>query len=211
MNLIKLNAVILFLFPAVLFCQIKSTKNNLIQFSGVVVEQDSLRPVPYSSVMVRTKNRGTICDYYGFFSFVAQKSDTIEFAAIGYKKAGYIIPDTLSGSRYSLIQVLLHDTVVLKEIAIYPWPTKEHFKEAFLKLSIPNDDLQRAQANIAREEEREKMDPMPMDANMNYKYYMQQQYSRLYYAGQYPSISLLNPVAWAKFIDAWRNGDFKKK
>jgi hypothetical protein len=40
---------------------------------------------------------------------------------------------------------------------------------------------------------------------------MNQQYTRMYYAGQYPSISLLNPVAWAKFIQAWKNGDFKRK
>lgn len=211
MKLIKLSCVALFFLPFLSSSQVDENKNTLIQFSGVVVEQDSLNPVPYSSVMIKNKNRGTICDYFGFFSFVAQKSDTIEFAAIGYKKAEYIIPDTLAGNKYSLIQVLLHDTVLLKEVAIYPWPTKEHFKEAFLKLNIPNDDLQRAQINIAREEAREKVDPMPMNGSMNYKYYMQQQYSRLYYAGQYPSISLMNPIAWAKFIEAWRKGDFKKK
>jgi hypothetical protein len=186
-------------------------KETLIQFSGVVVEQDSLKPSPYSSIIIRGKNRGTISDYYGFFSFVAQAGDTIDFSAVGYKKAEYVIPDTLSTNKYSLIQVLRKDTIYLKETVIYPWPSKEHFKEAFLRLNVPDDDLERAKKNLAREEIREQFGTMPMDASMNYKNTMQQQYSKLYYAGQYPPNNLLNPIAWAKFIEAWRRGDFKKK
>ncbi|MBL7892109.1 MAG: carboxypeptidase-like regulatory domain-containing protein, partial [Bacteroidia bacterium] len=45
----------------------------------------------------------------------------------------------------------------------------------------------------------------------NYKYAMEQRYSKLYYAGQYPSYSILNPIAWTQFIQAWKRGDFKKK
>jgi len=52
---------------------------------------------------------------------------------------------------------------------------------------------------------------MGMDGSMNFKNQMQQQYSKLYYAGQLPPNNLLNPIAWAKFIQAWQNGDFKRK
>jgi hypothetical protein len=52
---------------------------------------------------------------------------------------------------------------------------------------------------------------MPMDGSMNYKAHMQQQYSRLYWAGQYPPNNLLNPFAWAQFIKAWREGKLKVK
>jgi hypothetical protein len=50
-----------------------------------------------------------------------------------------------------------------------------------------------------------------MDGSLNYKYAMQQWQSKLYYAGQAPPISILNPIAWAQFIRAWKNGEFKKK
>jgi hypothetical protein len=40
---------------------------------------------------------------------------------------------------------------------------------------------------------------------------MQQQYTKLYYAGQYPPNNLLNPVAWAKFIKSWKEGKLKRK
>ncbi|MES2590460.1 MAG: carboxypeptidase-like regulatory domain-containing protein [Bacteroidota bacterium] len=186
-------------------------KNNLIQFSGVVVEGDSLRPVPYTSIIVKNSYHGTISDYFGYFSFVAATNDTIEFSAIGFNTSYYVIPDTLSSYTYSLIQVLRKDTIYLKTTEVYPWPSKEQFKQAFLNLNLPDDDLARAGKNMDRAVIKDQMVGMAMDASLNYKYSNQQYQSRLYYAGQYPPNNLLNPIAWAKFIKAWKNGDLKKK
>lgn len=184
---------------------------SLIQFSGVVVEGNDLRPVPYTSIIVKNTHRGTISDFYGYFSFVAKANDTIEFSAIGFSPAQYIIPDTLTSNTYSLIQVLLKDTVYLRLTEVFPWPSKEQFKQAFLNLDLPEDDLARASKNMDRSDLKDQMVGMAMDASLNYKYSSQQYQSKLYYAGQYPPNNLLNPIAWAKFIKAWKNGDFKKK
>lgn len=186
-------------------------KHDLVQFSGVVVEGDSLRPIPYTSIIVQNSHRGTVSDFFGYFSFVAQEGDTIEFSAIGFNDAFFIIPDTLTNNKYSLIQVLKADTVSLALTEVYPWPTKEQFKKAFLALQLPEDDIIRADRNMARADVKERMTGMAMDASLNQKYNMQQYQSKLYYAGQLPPNNLLNPIAWAKFIKAWKNGDFKKK
>lgn len=184
---------------------------TLIQFSGVIVEGDSLKPVPFTNIIIKGSKRGTVSDYFGYFSFVAQEKDIIEFSAVGYKKASFTIPDSLTDNKYSLIQVLRKDTLTLKETVIYPWPTKEQFKEAFLNLAIPDDDLERAKKNLARAEMKERYEAIGMDGTMNQKYRMEQFNSRLYYAGQLPPNNLLNPIAWSKFIRAWQNGDFKRK
>lgn len=189
----------------------KAGDRALIQFSGMVVESDSLKPIPYTAIMISNSKRGTVSDYYGYFSLVAQVKDTIEFSAVGFKKMKFIIPDTLTTNRYSLIQVMTIDTVFLQETVIYPWPTKEQFKQAFLSLNIPDDDLANAQKNLDKQIMQLQYDNLTNDAGMAYKSSVQQQYSRLYYAGQVPPNNLLNPVAWAKFIQAWRNGDFRKK
>lgn len=186
-------------------------KHDLVQFSGVVVEGDSLKPIPYTSIIVQNGYRGTVSDYFGYYSFVAQEGDTIEFSAIGFNSAFFIIPDTLTNNKYSLIQVLKIDTVRLAITDVYPWPTKEQFKKAFLALNLPEDDMMRADRNMARADIKERMTGMAMDASLNQKYTMQQYQSKLYYAGQLPPNNLLNPIAWAKFIKAWKNGDFKKK
>ncbi|HNQ62299.1 MAG TPA: carboxypeptidase-like regulatory domain-containing protein [Bacteroidia bacterium] len=192
--------------------QDKTEQNkNLVQFSGVVVTTDSLLPIPFTSIMIRNTFRGTISDYYGFFSFVARMGDTVEFSALGYKRMNFVIPDTLSDHRCSLIQMLAKDTFLLKEIVIFPWPTKEQFKEAFLQLQIPADDITRAQRNLDAEQLGVLSSMMPMDGSMNFKYQMEQQSSRLYYSGQLPPNNLLNPIAWSKFIQMWQNGAFKKK
>ena len=103
------------------------------------------------------------------------------------------------------------DTILLKETVIYPWPTQEQFREAFVKLNIPDDDLERAKKNLARSEMKEKIENFSMDGSMNYRNTIQQRASQLYYVGQYQPNNLLNPIAWAKFIEAWQRGDFKKK
>lgn len=182
-----------------------------MQFSGVVVTGDSLRPIPFVSIIIKNSYRGTISDYNGFFSFVAQLNDTIEFSALGYKKSNYVIPDTLITDRYSLIKMLSRDTVLLQETVIYPWPTKDQFKYAFLNLKVPDNDLERAKRNLALSEMRDMMVNMPMDGQMNYKALMLERQNKIYTSGQYQSISLLNPIAWAKFIEAWQRGDYKKK
>ncbi|MFW6019966.1 MAG: carboxypeptidase-like regulatory domain-containing protein [Bacteroidales bacterium] len=183
--------------------------DDLVQFSGVVVTADSINPVPFTHILIEDKQQGTMSDYNGFFSFVAEKGDTITFSAIGFNKAQYIIPDSLQQNRYSLVQVMQVDTVTLTETVIYPWPTVKQFKQAFIELDIPDDDMERARKNLALAEMKERMQSSSMDGSMNYKNYIDDKTSKLYYAGQLPPNNLLNPVAWAKFIKAWKEGRFK--
>ena len=186
-------------------------REAFIQFSGVVVSQDSLKPIPYCSIIDKITKRGTTSDYFGYFSFVANKGDTIQFSSIGYKKTLFTIPDTLSTNKYSLIQIMFEDTILLRTAVIYPWPSKEQFAKAFVETKIPNDDYQRAMSNLSRAQLNERMQFTPMDGALNFKWEQQQIQSKLYYAGQYPPNNLLNPIAWAKFIEAWKRGDFKSK
>lgn len=182
----------------------------LIQFSGIVVTGDSLVPVPYTSIIIKDTYRGTMSDHYGYFSFVAQMGDTIVFSSLGYTPSEFVIPDTLTTKKYSLIHLMDRDTVELPEANIYPWPTPEQFKEAFLNLYVPDDDYQRARKNLNRRDMALRAENMPMDGSENFRFQMQQDRSRLYYSGQFPSISLMNPIAWQQFINAWKRGDYSK-
>lgn len=191
-----------------------SKDQDLFQFSGVTISRDSLFPVSFATILVKNTSRGTTSDYYGYFSFVAKKGDTVVFTSIGYKEAEFVVEDTLKGDRYSLIQTLERDTVELKTVNIYPWPTPEQFKEAFLNLEAPDDDLERARKNLDPDLIAARVESMPMSASLNFKWTNQQRTNQLYYAGQARTnnlANLLNPIAWAKFIEAWKRGDFKRK
>lgn len=185
--------------------------NELIQLTGVVVSGDSLVPVPFASVTIKGTDRGTVADYFGFFALVAKRTDTILFRCVGYKPAEVMIADTLSDVRYSMIQMLQRDTVMLSEQVVYPWPTREQFRQAFLTLQAPDDDYDRAFANLVREDIRYAAQGLPPNAAASAQADIQREYSKLYQMGQVPQISLLNPLAWMQFVQAWRNGDFKRK
>jgi hypothetical protein len=188
--------------------QTQTTKpdGKFIQLSGLVVEGDSLKGVPFTSLVVGRTGHGTVTDYDGFFTVIVKPGDVIEFVNLGFKDGQYIVPDTLKATHYSIVQTVQHDTFTLKEIAVYPWPNKEDFKAAFLKLNVANSDLDRARQNLAAEQMRELIKGVSLDAYGNYRYAMQQQYNKMYYTGQYPPNNLLNPLAWAKFIKALKAG-----
>lgn len=205
----RLFLSIFFVMIGVFIIPLFAQPNRVVQFSGVVLSRDSLKPVSFAHIIDKTARTGGIADYYGFFSFATKPGDTIVFSSIGYKKGVYIIPDTLVENKYSLIQLLSQDTVMLAETVIYPWPTKEQFKYAFLHIDIPDDDLERAKNNLSLQEMKTRMENMPMDGSMNYKNYINNYTSKLYYIGQLPPNNLLNPLAWAQFIEAWRSGKFK--
>jgi hypothetical protein len=208
-----LRIIVILVFINIINVSFAQTNDDegLIQFSGVVVTSDSLKPIPFTSIMIEKSHRGTISDFYGFFSFVAKEGDVIIFSAIGYKKSRYVIPKNLTTAHYSLIQILHNDTIRLKETVIYPWPTVEQFKQAFITAKVPDDDIERANKNLRLQDMKEKMDLYNMDGAMNYNNFINDQTNRLYYAGQYPPNNLLNPLAWAKFLEAWRNGELKIK
>ncbi len=185
--------------------------DDLIQFSGVVVTGDSLAPVPFVNIMIAESYRGTMSDVNGYFSFVAQKGDSITFSAIGFRTHGIVLPDTLTEKKYSMIEILYQDTIELSEAVIYPWPTKEQFREAFLALDLPETDTERAARNLARADMVSRRQAMGADGSENFKYQMQNYQNRIYHAGQAPPMNIFNPFAWAQFVEAWRDGAFKKK
>ena len=205
---------ILFTFTQYGYSQIIEQENgnqSLVQFSGITITADSLNPVPYTKIVDIGSHRGTTSDLNGYFSFVAHKNDTISFTALGYKPASFVIPDTITKQRYSLIQLLSADTLTLAVAYIFPWPTLEDFKRAFVETKIPDDDLEIARKNLLAADIRMQAEDYPMDASMNYRNYIDNQTSKLYYVGQQQPFNIFNPFAWAKFIKAWKEGKFKSQ
>jgi len=201
---------LLLLFSITSFGQ-SNPDRRLVQFSGVVVTGDSLEPVPFTSILTKGSYRGTISDVYGYFSFVAQAGDTVEFAAVGFKRGNYIIPDSLKESKYSMIHVLTPDTVLLRPLDVYPWPSKEQFREAFLALNVSDDEYQRVLKHLNSAEAIQRMENLPPDAGLAAHYQASLDNTRIYNQGMAPSINLFNPIAWAQFVQAWKAGSFKKQ
>ena len=201
----------LLLHSNILQAQNQEDNSSLVQFSGITITADSLNPVPYTKIIDIGSHRGTTSDVNGYFSFVAHRKDTVVFTALGFKPASFIIPDTITKQRYSLIQLMTADTLTLAAAFIFPWPTYEDFKRAFIEIKIPDDDLEIARKNLQAADIRMRAEDYPMDANMNYRNYIDNQTSKLYYFGQQQPFNIFNPFAWAQFIKAWKDGKFKSQ
>jgi hypothetical protein len=219
MNLTKhIVTGLLFLFSIAAIGQNKSNE-DLVQLSGVVATGDTLAPIPYCNIFIGNRGFGTVTDFDGFFSIVVAKGDSILFSHQGFKSEYFVVPDTLEKKHYSLIQILMSDTNMLPAVDLFPWPSKEQFKEYFLAMEVPMDDLDRAQRNLAMATIREQAAMMGYDANEMGRF-MIENYNQQYYnagrfygnnGGQAILMSLSNPFAWAEFFRALNRGDFKRK
>jgi hypothetical protein len=188
-------------------------QDNLVQFSGMVLDgsERELLPVPYANILVKDKGRGTYSDYQGFFTIVVEKGDVIVFSSIGYKDVEYIIPNDLEENRYSIVQLMTRDTFNLPETVVFPWPSKEHFKIEFLAMNVESELEKRAAMNLSSENLNRMRDEVKYDGNENADFYLRQQTKNYYFIGQRPPMNIFNPVAWKKFFDSWKRGDFKNK
>jgi len=187
-------------------------QKEIIQFSGVVVEEDSTSTGLFGvHVYVPKVGRGTVTNQYGYFSLPVLEGDSVIISAVSYQSQNFIIPGN-QGDSFTILVEMVTDTTVLSTVEIFPYPTEELFKEAILALNLPVDDVSQ-EGNLGQEVLARMAQSMSMDASQNYKYYMNQQFYELHsaYSQQRFNNPLLNPINWASFIQSLRRGDLKKK
>jgi len=129
-----LRYALLFLFfsPFAAKAQFENFKDSVVQLYGVVMTADSLRGLPAVSIVVKGTGRGTLTNNQGVFSIVVLKGDEIEFSFVGFKPKTTVIPRNLQGNQYSMIQLMVTDTVYLPASIIKPRPTREQFERDFV-------------------------------------------------------------------------------
>jgi hypothetical protein len=179
-----------------------------VQMTGIVIS-DSMERIPFTKVIDLSTKRGVIADYYGYFAMVVHPGDTIQFSSIGYKKKLYIVSDTTTLGAFSLVQILKYDTIMSNPVDVYPWPSKEAFAEEFVNMDSPNDGLKRARKRLTPQEMAFVGTLMESDGLSSYNTYQQQYYQNQYTRGQGPQNNLLNPSAWAEFINGVGTGKYR--
>ena len=199
------------LIPVAAKAQFENFKDSVVQLYGVVMTADSLQALPSVSVMVKGQNRGTVTNSQGVFSIVVIKGDNIEFSSVGFKPKSVAIPKDIAGNQYSVLQLMVTDTVFLAATIIKSRPTREQFERDFLNTKVPDDNLEIARQNTDESKRRILLASLPRDGKEAASNYLSKQSAKYYYAGQAPPQNIFNPFAWADFIKSWKRGDFKNK
>jgi len=186
-------------------------KTNIIHLTGRTLT-DSLQPVPYVHIILVNKRLGTASDLNGNFNFPAEVNDTILFRAVGFKYSKLIVKDTFMVEFPYIPITMVEDTILLRETRISPWERNYvRFKEAVLAYKLPVTDKDRAEKNLNAMQLRSLLLNAPATPTMGFRNTMNSYNERLYWAGQLPPVTITNPLAWAQFFKALKNGEFKNK
>jgi len=186
-------------------------KKQFFHISGLTLS-DSTHAIPYVHIILKNKNLATASDIRGYYNFPVHINDTLIFSALGYKMKTMVVRDVYKPNN-SLVNIVLHqDTIQLKELVITPWQgSYERFRKAVLAYEPPMTDMDRAYKNLAIMDMYTLLYNSPSTPTTAFKNTMQGYNSKLYWAGQIPPINITNPLAWAQFFKALKNGDFKRK
>lgn len=188
-----------------------SRSGKLVQVSGLVLTADSGYTLPGVSVYVKQNRRGVATNRYGYFSMPVLPGDSLVFRSLSFKRAYYVIPQN-ADEDFSLIIKLQADTTLLQEITIFPLPPERVFKEMFMALKLPEEQLT---TNMKRNLQSDLMARMlyeyEMEGYSNYRNTMSQHIMSVEQRGMVPTIPFLDPFAWRRFMRSIKDGDFKKK
>ena len=172
---------------------------------------DSLVGIPAVSITIKGSNRGTISNNQGVFSIVVLKGDIVEFTHVSFKPKVITVPRNLEGNQHSVVQLMVEDTTYLPVTIIRPRPTPEQFERDFVRLKVPDDDIEIARQNNDVAKRRVLAKSMPADGREATNIQMRNLATKASYTGQIPPMNIFNPAAWSEFIQAWKRGDFKNK
>jgi CarboxypepD_reg-like domain len=205
------TGLLFFILPQTAKAQFETSRDSVVQLYGVIMTADSLIGIPAVSVMVKGQNRGTISNSQGVFSIVVLKGDQVEFTHVTYKSKTVSIPKNLEGNQYSIVQLMVIDTVYLPATILKPRPTPDQFARDFANTKVPDDDIEIARQNTSEAKRRVLLRTVPGDGGEATRIQMNKIANRAVYQGQTPPQNIFNPAAWADFIQAWKRGDFKNK
>ncbi|WMJ71687.1 carboxypeptidase-like regulatory domain-containing protein [Cytophagaceae bacterium ABcell3] len=192
----------LFLFSLSLYSQ---DDESLVQVSGIVVGGDSLYGLPGAYVVVPQTGRGTTTNHVGYFSLPAVAGDSIVVRSIGFQENFFLVPDD-GRTSISVVVELVADTAMLPEVEVFPFPTEQLFRQAFLALELPEEELDNMQRNLNDQVMRRMLANTPAGSGMNHRYFLQQQVVKTETRFFSPTFSFLNPFAWRQFINDVRRG-----
>ena len=201
----------MFLLPREARAQFETSRDSVVQLLGIIMTADSLVGIPAVSIMVKGQNRGTISNNQGVFSIVVLKGDEVEFTHVSYQSKTVRIPKNLEGNQYSVVQLMVADTVYLPATILKPRPTPEQFARDFVKNQVPDDEYEIARKNTSAAKRRILMRTTPGDGGEATRIQLNKVATRATYQGQTPPQNIFNPAAWSEFIQAWKRKDFKNK
>jgi hypothetical protein len=164
--------------------------------------------VPGVAVVSKNLRRGVLSEPSGIYSIISMPGDTVFFRALGYKRYHTVIPLDYTG-RFATADIRLEfDTINIEGVNIIPWNTYDEFikditQEKPVDPIMENMNYNLASIYVALQNEV----GVRISPEASYMSAMANNFRGLSMRNQYPVNNLLNPIAWAKFVQGLKSGD----
>lgn len=208
---ILINRIVFSALLTIIMAVSVNGQERFVQVSGIVSDTEGYT-VPGVAVISRKLRRGTISESTGIYSLTSIPGDTIYFRALGYKRYHTIIPEDYDKKLCMVDIVLELDTIPIEEVTIMPWKTYDEFIKDMTRERPVDQDIANMNENLASIYVAvSNQTGVTISPEAGFKYAMEQNFSAMATRYQFPVNNLLNPFAWAKFIDGMKNGLLKNK
>ena len=206
----RYTIILLFLPFCIATGQIQETE-RFFQVSGIITDEEnvSLTNVGVISFNLR---RGALSGKAGIYSITSIPGDTILFRALGFKRKFIILPYDFEGRNFNLDVIMSIDTIPIENVVVMPWKNYNEFIKDMTKPSPISPEIENMNRNIASIADAvSNTRGVKITPEAGYRYAMQQSFNMTAIRNQGPVNNLLNPFAWAKFINGLKNGLFKNQ
>jgi hypothetical protein len=201
-----LNTIFLFLILFFVTRGQTVQRERFFQVSGIITDEGN-RVMSNVGVVSFKLKRGVLSENTGIYSITSTPGDTILFKALGFKKQIVIIPPSFEGRRFNADIVLSMDTIPIENVVVLPWKSYSEFIKDITSPSPIDPEIENMNKNIesVRSAIANQVD-VRITPEAGYRYAMQQNFNMTATRNQYPVNNLLNPFAWAKFINGLKGG-----
>ena len=131
--------------------------------------------------------------------------DTIVFSTIGFRRTLMPVPEDIIDSHYHMDIYLDYDTIAINDVLVLPWGSYAEFMQAVLEADVSNAQVENMTDNLILIQ-KQLINDMGVSPGVAYAHMSRQMADAAYIRGQSPANNLLNPFAWAKFLNGLKSG-----
>ncbi|MCI4670910.1 MAG: carboxypeptidase-like regulatory domain-containing protein [Bacteroidia bacterium] len=182
------------------------SQEKVYQFSGMIVDADSLKPIPFVRVQINHSRNGTLTNEEGFYSIPVSENDTLYFGHIAYKPSKLVVKDYLrqyKGNKSQYVYVvnyLYSDTSYVQTVYIFPYDTPEELRTAAINMDTdPNSLIARARENLDPKVLHSIMESLPVSGNERLMVARQRYYTQYQNQNLIPTAGL-DPISAVRML-----------
>lgn len=123
------------LFATIIF--VLGAKAQNVEISGQIIDKETQEAVPYVHIINTTTNQGTVSNTEGRFWVTIDKSDTLNFSAIGFETYAFTIKENVTTDKLIITIELNTATMELAPVDVFAYRDEHALKRALIEMDMP--------------------------------------------------------------------------